>query len=108
VPVRTLHVSFLLVLGLAVAATAQITGALLVFALLVAPPAAARQLTARISLGLVLSIVIGLIVTWSGLALAYFTDRSSGFFVTTIAFAIYLAASAYRATGKDRGRRALA
>ena len=41
-------------LGLAVAATAQITGVLLVFALLVAPAAAAQQLTARIPLGLVL------------------------------------------------------
>jgi zinc/manganese transport system permease protein len=96
VPVRALHVAFLLVLGLSVAATAQITGALLVFALLVAPPAAARQLTSRISLGLVLATVIGLAVTWFGLALAYFTDRSSGFFVTTLAFAIYVVASAYR------------
>jgi zinc/manganese transport system permease protein len=41
-PVRALDVGFLLVLGLAVAATSQITGALLVFALLVAPPATAR------------------------------------------------------------------
>ena len=38
---------FLLVLGLAVAETSQITGALLVFALLVTPAATAQQLTAR-------------------------------------------------------------
>ena len=44
VPVAALDVGFLLVLALAVAATSQITGALLVFALLVAPPAAAQQL----------------------------------------------------------------
>ena len=37
---------FLLVLALAIAATSQITGALLVFALLVAPPAAAQLITA--------------------------------------------------------------
>ena len=54
VPVRVLEPAFLVVLGLAVAATAQITGVLLVFALLAAPPAAAQQLTARIWLGLVL------------------------------------------------------
>jgi zinc/manganese transport system permease protein len=90
VPVRLLHVAFLLVLGLAVAATAQITGVLLVFALLVAPAAAARQVTARIGLGLALTTVIGLLVTWVGLGLAYFTDRSSGFYVTTLAFGIYL------------------
>src|SRR5258708_7240542 len=37
VPVRLLSLAFLLVLGLAVGATSQITGVLLVFALLVAP-----------------------------------------------------------------------
>ena len=78
--------------GMDVAATAQITGVLLVFALLVAPAAAARQLTARIGLGLALTAAIGLVVTWVGLGLAYFTDRSSGFYVTTLAFGIYLTA----------------
>ena len=47
VPVRALGLGFLLLLGLAVAATSQITGALLVFALLVTPAATAQQLTAR-------------------------------------------------------------
>ena len=56
VPVRALDVGFLLMLGLAVAATSQITGALLVFALLVAPPAAAQALTPRPGLSLVLSV----------------------------------------------------
>jgi zinc/manganese transport system permease protein len=92
VPVRTLEIAFLLVLGLAVAATAQITGVLLVFALLVAPAAAAQQITARIGLGIALSIAIGLLVTWIGLGLSYYTDYSVGFYVTTLAFAIYLAA----------------
>jgi zinc/manganese transport system permease protein len=86
VPVTALSIAFLLLLGLTVAATAQITGALLVFALLVAPAAAAQQLTARIDLGLALSVLIGLFVTWVGLGLAYFTNRPVGFFITTIAF----------------------
>jgi zinc/manganese transport system permease protein len=97
VPVRMLHVAFLLVLGLSVAATAQITGVLLVFALLVAPAAAARLLTPRIGLGLALAAAMGLAATWIGLGLAYFTDRSSGFYVTTIAFGFYVLASASRA-----------
>ncbi len=96
VPVRLLEVAFLLGLGLAVAATAQITGVLLVFALLVAPPAAAQQLTARIGLGIALSVAIGLLVTWIGLALSYFTDYSVGFYVTSLAFGVYLVARAGR------------
>ena len=87
---RALATAFLLVLGLAVAATAQITGVLLVFALLVAPPATAQLLTGRIGLGLVASVLIGLTVTWLGLGLAYFTDYPVGFYVTTLALAGYL------------------
>lgn len=96
VPVRLLEVAFLLVLGLAVAATAQITGVLLVFALLVAPAAAAQQLTARIGLGIGLSVGIALLVTWLGLALAYYTNYSVGFYVSSLAFAVYLIARARR------------
>jgi zinc/manganese transport system permease protein len=92
VPVKGLSVAFMLVLGLAVAATAQITGVLLVFALLIAPPAAAQQLTARVGSGLLLSVIIALVVTWIGLVLAYFTNDPVGFFITTIAFGIYLLA----------------
>ncbi|HLX33394.1 MAG TPA: metal ABC transporter permease [Gaiellaceae bacterium] len=92
VPVRALEVAFLLVLGLAVASTAQITGVLLVFALLVAPAAAAQQFTPSIAGGLGLSVAIGLLVTWIGLALSYYTNYSVGFYVTTLAFAAYLIA----------------
>ena len=90
VPVQALRVAFLLVLGLAVAATAQITGVLLVFALLVAPAAAAQQLTPRIGLGLALTVLFALAVTWIGLGLSYFTNHSVGFFVTSLAFGIYV------------------
>ncbi len=91
-----LSTGFLVVLGLAVAATAQITGVLLVFALLVAPAATAQELTARIGAGLGLSVAIALIVTWVGLGLAYFTDGPVGFFVTTLALALYVGARAWR------------
>jgi zinc/manganese transport system permease protein len=96
VPVRLLEPAFLVVLGLAVAATAQITGVLLVFALLVAPAAAAQQLTPRIQRGLVLTVLIALGVVWCGLVLSYYTDYPVGFFVTSIAFAAYVAASIWR------------
>ncbi len=96
VRVGLLHVGFLLVLGLAVAATAQITGILLVFALLVAPAAAAQQLTARVALGLCLTVSIALAVTWVGLALSYFTNDSVGFFVSSLAFGVYALAGAQR------------
>jgi zinc/manganese transport system permease protein len=90
VPVGLLGLAFLLVLGLSVAATSQITGALLVFALLVTPAATAHQLTSRPSLGIALSVAIALGVTWLGLALAYFSIYPVGFYVTSLAFTLYV------------------
>jgi zinc/manganese transport system permease protein len=100
VPVRALSFGFLLLLGLSVAATSQITGALLVFALLVAPAATAQLLTGRPLAGLLLAIGIALAVTWVGLGLAYFSIYPVGFYVTSLAFALYLCARAWRAVAR--------
>jgi zinc/manganese transport system permease protein len=94
VPGRELGVVFLLTLGIAVAQVSQITGSLLVFALLVAPAATAQRITARPVLGLFLSVVLALTVTWLGLGAAYFTVYPVGFFITTFAFAWYVLAGA--------------
>ena len=92
VPVAALDAAFLLVLGLAIAASSQLTGALLVFALLVAPAAAAQQLTLRPVAGLVLSVVFALLTIWLALAIAYFSIYPVGFYVTTIGFVVYVLA----------------
>jgi zinc/manganese transport system permease protein len=108
VPTRALGLGFLGLLGMAVAETAQITGALLVFALLVAPPATARLITPRIGASLVLSVLLGVLVTWVGVALAYFYDYPVGFYITTVAFVVYVGARAASAvaarSGGARGR----
>ena len=102
VPVALLDALFLLVLGLAIAATSQLTGALLVFALLVAPAAGAQQLTLRPLAGLVLTVVFALITVWLALAIAYFSIYPVGFYVSTIGFALYVIA---RIAGHRPGRR---
>ncbi|HWX43727.1 MAG TPA: metal ABC transporter permease [Solirubrobacteraceae bacterium] len=104
VPVRALSVAYLFVLGLSVAATAQITGVLLVFALLLGPAAIARELTPRIGLGLGLSIALGLAIAWVGLGLSYFTGYPAGFFVTSIAMALFAGARLARGL-RDRASR---
>ncbi len=90
IPVRLLDAGFLLILGLAVAATSQITGALLVFALLVAPPATAQLVTMRPARSLVLAIAFGVLVTWLGLGVAYFSPWPVGFYTTTFAAGLYV------------------
>jgi zinc/manganese transport system permease protein len=102
-PVAILDTGFILVLAAAVAATSQITGALLVFALLVAPAAAAQQLTMRPARGLLLSVALGLVIVWLGLGIAFFSIYPVGFYVTSIAFAVFLLARLARAVKTRRG-----
>jgi zinc/manganese transport system permease protein len=96
VPVRLLGVVFLVVLGVAVAEASQITGSLLVFALLVAPPATAQVLTTRPFASLVLSVLIAVTTTWLGLAVAYYSVYPIGFWITSLAFGGYLLAQGAR------------
>lgn len=104
VPVRALAVAFLVLLGAATAEASQITGTLLVFALLVMPAATAQQLTARPAASLLASVAIAVAVTWSGLITAYYSPYPIGFYVTTFAFAVYLAARLGRLLAAGRGR----
>jgi zinc/manganese transport system permease protein len=92
VPVRALGLGFLVLLGVAVAETSQITGSLLVFALLVLPPATAHVITGRPVLGVAISIVLAVAVTWAGLVVAYYTPYPTGAFITTFSFGIYAVA----------------
>jgi zinc/manganese transport system permease protein len=90
VPARRVSVLFLVLLGLAVAETSQVTGVLLVFALLMMPAASAQAITARPGLGLLLTVALGLAVVWVGLGVAYFSVYPAGFFITSISFAVYV------------------
>jgi zinc/manganese transport system permease protein len=92
VPVRWIGIGFLLLLGVAVAEAAQITGALLVFALLVLPPATAQAITGRPGRGLLTSVALAVVVTWTGLVIAFYTPYPTGAFITTLSFVAYLAA----------------
>ena len=105
VPVRLLSALFLVVLGVAAAGASQVTGSLLVFALLVAPAATASRLTARPALGLALSVVIAVLVVWAGEGVAFFSPYPIGFWITTFAFGLFLVATTYRAALDAYGRR---
>ncbi|QIQ06596.1 metal ABC transporter permease [Streptomyces liangshanensis] len=102
VPVRLLSTLFLVLLGAATAEASQITGTLLVFALLVMPAATAQALTARPVLSLALSALIAVAVTWLGLIAAYYSPYPLGFYVTTFAFAGYVLARAGGLAGRRR------
>ena len=103
VPVRLVGALFLMLLGVAAAGTSEVTGSLLVFALLVAPGAAAHQLTGRPGYGMAISVGVALAATWAGMGFAYFTPYPIGFWVSSFAFAAYLGCAGFRAAA-DRLR----
>ena len=89
VSLRLYSVLFLAIVALAVAECVQIVGALLVFALMVGPAAAAQRLTTRIGNGLLLSVALALLEAWSGIALAFYTDWPTSFWITALSAAAY-------------------
>ncbi len=106
VPTRALSAAFLILLAVTAAEVSQITGALLVFALLVMPAAAAQRLSADPKVSLGLSVVIGLLVTWLGLGVAYFATYPIGFYITTFGFGAYVLAVTWQVARQALGRRA--
>ncbi len=91
VSLRLYGVLFLALVALATAECAEIVGVLLVFALMVGPPATAQGLTSKLGSGLLLSVLIALAEAWLGITLAYYTDWPSSFWITTLSAAAYLA-----------------
>ncbi|MFI6007353.1 metal ABC transporter permease [Streptomyces sp. NPDC051243] len=91
VPVRGLSFAFMIVLGLAVALSVQIVGALLVLTLVVTPAAAAARLTASPVLLPALSVLFAVASIEGGILLALGSSIPISPYVTTISFAIYVA-----------------
>jgi zinc/manganese transport system permease protein len=90
VPVRGLSFAFMLVLGLAVALSVQIVGALLVLTLVVTPAAAAARVTASPVLLPVLSVAFAVTSIEGGILLALGSSIPISPYVTTISFTIYI------------------
>jgi len=88
---RALSVVFLVVLGLTVAASVQIVGALLVLSLLVTPAASALRVTASPKLAPLLSVVFALVAAVGGVFLALGSSLPISPYITTISFTIYVA-----------------
>jgi zinc/manganese transport system permease protein len=81
---------FALVLACATTMSVPIVGALLMFALLVGPPAAAQFVTRRPASAIALSVALALATVWASIAAAYASDWPVGFFVTGFSAVLYL------------------
>jgi zinc/manganese transport system permease protein len=84
VPLRFVSTAFLAIVALAVAESAQIVGILLVFSLMVGPPATAQQLVAGLWGGMALSAGLALTEAWLGITIAYYTDWPVSFCIAAL------------------------
>jgi zinc/manganese transport system permease protein len=112
VPVRLVGALYLVAMALAVALAAVTIGAILSTALLVGPAATALVLTRRPGRAIALAAVIGALITWLGIVLAYDSDRwpplhhgwPVSFFVVALVLLVHLA-SRLAGGGLERRRR---
>lgn len=94
VNLRFVSTAFLAVVALAVSQCVQIVGVLLVFTLMVGPPAAAQRLTSGLWSGLALSAAFALAEAWLGLTLAFYSDWPVSFCIAALSALGYFAALA--------------
>lgn len=107
VPVRGLSLAFMIVLGLAVALSVQVVGALLVLSLLITPAAAAARVTASPVLLPLLSVVFATASIEGGILLALGSSIPISPYVTTVSFVFYVVCGAvgrYRTRRRDARR----
>ncbi|MCW2857029.1 MAG: metal transporter permease [Marmoricola sp.] len=105
VPVRLLGPLFLAIVGATAAEASQAIGALLLFGLVAAPPAAAQRLTDRPWAGFVLSGILAVASMWIGISLAYAVPTlPASFTIMATSTAIY-AGAALITVGRRRGER---
>ena len=92
-----IELCFLLVVALATTMTVPVVGTLLIFSLMIGPPAGARSFTSRPALAMALSTAIALITVWAAIALSFETDYPVGFFVGMLSAAWYALGRAWAA-----------
>jgi zinc/manganese transport system permease protein len=98
-----IEILFLLVMALATTTAVPVVGALLIFSLLIGPPAAARSFTDRPGSALCLSVAAALATVWAAIAAAYASNLPIGFYVGSIGALSYGAGRAWLAWQNRRG-----
>lgn len=90
-----LSMAFMAVLAVSVTLASQIVGILLVFALVIAPAGIALRLCRFFWSGILLSVALGVVVTWIGILLDCVTGYPATFWITALFFILYALVEAY-------------
>ena len=106
VPVRILGPAFLAIVGATAAEASQAIGALLLFGLLAAPPAAAQRLTSRPWAGFALSGALSVTCLWIGVCVTYAAPAlPASFTIMTASTLVFAGAALWSLRPSARSRR---
>jgi zinc/manganese transport system permease protein len=97
-----MELAFLVIVALATTAAVPVVGALLMFSLMIGPPAASRCFTDNPFVAITLSVALALITVWVAIAVAYERNWPVGFLVGTIGAALYIIGRVWQAWGRSR------
>ena len=104
IPVRRANYLFVMVLTLTIALTIRLLGIVLVTALLVIPPAAARNVTRNLRQQIVLSVLLGALGGVGGTGLSYYLNCACGPTIVLVSIGLFLLTVAIKSL-QEFGRR---
>jgi zinc/manganese transport system permease protein len=84
-----ISIVFMIIVAIAVTIASQVVGILLVFTLLIGPAASALNWTRSVGYGLALTILLGVLIVWLGIGVAFVTDWPIPFWISVLAALIY-------------------
>jgi manganese/iron transport system permease protein len=99
---RLAHIALLALITLAIVGSFQTVGTLLVFGLLVGPPATAALLVRRVPAMMLLAGAIGVISVVLGLIVSYHADTSGSATMAVVPIVIFFVTLSVRALGRNR------
>jgi len=98
VPVRLLTIVFLILVAITISVSVQVVGALLIFTLLIGPPATAMRIVQRPLWTIIIAILLGVCYTWLGIffaanglfGIAGTATWPASVYITSLSFGVYL------------------
>lgn len=84
---------FFCIMAVAITLASQVVGILLVFTLIVGPPAISLQWAKSFWSGIILCLILSLLIVWTAIYLAYYIDWPISFWISALVFVLYVISS---------------
>ena len=104
VPVDVIYIVLLCMIALTVVMLMRVVGLIMVIALLTMPAAISEQFTSSLKKMMILSIVLGIVFTTTGLWLSYVLNLTSGATIILVSGTAFLLSLLYKAVAKRHAR----